>query len=242
MIMGKHPDETVSRNLEKVKKKIVKIANQAGRDPDSIKLVVVTKTKSAVVVKKLGEHGVQHIGESYLDEASFKIDLLADLELEWHMIGHIQTGKARKIAYLFDYVHSLDRLSLAEKLDQGAEEAGKILPAFIECNVSGEKTKQGWEAWDEKEWGSLAANLKPVLNLDNLKIKGLMTMAPYFEDPERARPIFNRLARLAEFLDTHFKRDIFSELSMGMSADYQVAIEEGATYLRIGSEIVGPRE
>lgn len=240
--MDEYSNEDIGRNLEKVKNKIVKIASQAGRDPDSIKLVVVTKTKSAVIIKRLAENGVQQIGESYLDEASFKIDLLDDLDLEWHMIGHIQSGKARKTAYLFDYVHSLDRLSLAEKLDRGAEEAGKILPVFIECNVSGEKTKHGWEAWEEKDWGSLAAELEPVLNLDNLKIKGLMTMAPYFEDPEKARPMFNRLARLAEFLDTYFGKEIFSELSMGMSADYQVAIEEGATYLRIGSEIVGPRE
>ena len=235
-------EKEIAENIARVWRKIQDHAEVAGRDPERIKLLVVTKEKSAIVVKTLVENGIHRIGESYFKEASFKIDLLQDFDIEWHMIGYIQSGKAKQIAQVFDCVHSVDRRELAELLDQGAAEFGKKLPVFLECNVSGEATKHGWSANEEDRWDELAEKLKPVLALEHLKIMGLMTIAPYAEDPEKARPYFQRLARLLEYLQEKFPEQKLEELSMGMSGDYTVALEEGATYLRIGSAIVGKRD
>ncbi|MFO7943766.1 MAG: YggS family pyridoxal phosphate-dependent enzyme [Anaerolineales bacterium] len=231
----------ISQNLAYVKQEIEKTAGNAGRDPDEIKLVVVTKEKPANVVKEVLEAGVKSIGESYLQEAVFKMELLSDFEIDWHMIGHIQTSKAYRVAALFDYIHSVDRFEIADQLNQAARDLNRILPALLEFNLSGEKTKYGWQAKDEKDWESLADALEPVMKMSNLKINGLMTMAPYYEDQEKARPIFSKLRNLRSFLGEKFENQHLSELSMGMSGDYHVAIEEGATILRIGSAIVGPR-
>jgi len=224
-----------------VRQDIRQTALQAGRDPENIQLAVITKGKSAGIIKDLVEAGQDVIGESYLKEALFKMDLLSAFDIEWHMVGHIQSGKATQVAFQFDCVHSVDRVELAELLQQGASEAGKKLPVFLECNVSGETTKHGFPAWKEENWEELKNDIQPILEMDNLMIRGLMTMAPYGEDPETARPYFQRLKELLGFLNQGFPQAGFRELSMGMSADYRIAIEEGATYLRIGSKIVGPR-
>lgn len=231
----------ISENLTYVKQEIKKTAGNAGRDPDEIKLVVVTKEKPANVVKEVLEAGVKSIGESYLQEAVFKMELLSDFEIDWHMIGHIQSGKANRVAALFDYIHSVDRFEIADQLNQAARDLNRVLPALLEFNLSGEKSKYGWQAKDEKNWETLAEGLEPVMRMSNLKINGLMTMAPYYEDQEKARPIFRKLRKLRSFLAERFENQHLSELSMGMSGDYHVAIEEGATILRIGSAIVGPR-
>jgi hypothetical protein len=224
-----------------VKQEIKKTAGNAGRDPDEIQLVVVTKEKPANIVKEVLEAGVKSIGESYLQEAVFKMELLSDFEIDWHMIGHIQSSKANRVAALFDYIHSVDRFEIADQLNQAARDQNRVLPALLEFNLSGEKTKYGWQAKDEKDWETLADILEPVMRMSNLKINGLMTMAPYYEDQEKARPIFRKLRKLRSFLAEKFENQHLSELSMGMSGDYHVAIEEGATILRIGSAIVGPR-
>lgn len=231
----------ISENLTYVKQEIKKTAGNAGRDPDEIKLVVVTKEKPANVVKEVLEAGVKSIGESYLQEAVFKMELLSDFDIDWHMIGHIQSGKANRVAALFDYIHSVDRFEIADQLNQAARDLNRVLPALLEFNLSGEKSKYGWQAKDEKNWETLAEGLEPVMRMSNLKINGLMTMAPYYEDQEKARPIFRKLRKLRSFLAERFENQHLSELSMGMSGDYHVAIEEGATILRIGSAIVGPR-
>jgi len=239
--MGEEHKEELAERLKRVQDTIYSTAVKSGREPDQIQLVVVTKEKSAVVAKELTELGISQIGESYLKEAFFKMDLLQDYDISWHMIGSIQSGKARQVAGSFDAVHSVDRLDLAKKLAEGAEAAGRTLPIFLECNVSAEDTKIGWEAWEEDSWDELAKALSPVFALDQLRFLGLMTMAPYFEEPERSRPYFQRLRRLSEYLRKQFPEHLQGGLSMGMSADYQIAIQEGATHLRIGSRIVGPR-
>lgn len=234
-------DVDIAENLQRVRQEIKDTARSVGRDPDAISLIVVTKEKPASVVKEVVEAGVHKIGESYVQEAQFKMDLLSEFDIEWHMIGYIQSGKAKHVATRFDYVHSLDRLGLAEDLNKAAMEMDRIVPVLLECNVSGEKSKHGWPAWKEDRWMALADDLKPVMNMSNLKILGLMTMAPYFENPQKARPIFRKLKRFQGFLSERFGDQDLKELSMGMSADYQIAVEEGATILRIGSAIVGPR-
>ncbi len=157
------------------------------------------------------------------------------------MIGHVQSRKARPVAELFDYLHSLDSLKLARRLDASCGEFGRRLPVLLECNVSGEETKFGYPAWQEDRWDALLPEINEIASLPNLELRGLMTMAPYLDNPEQARPYFSRLRRLRDFLQSRVAGASLSELSMGMSADYQVAIEEGATWVRIGTAIFGPR-
>ncbi|MFO8037170.1 MAG: YggS family pyridoxal phosphate-dependent enzyme [Anaerolineales bacterium] len=239
--MTENQDVDIAGNLNKVKQEIITTARAAGRDPEQIKLVVVTKEKSANTVKRVVEAGVNKIGESYVQEAVFKMDLLSDFDIEWHMIGTIQRGKVKHVAYRFDFLHSLDRYEIAKDLNEAARENDRVLPVLLECNVSGQKSKHGWPAWEEDRWDVLADDLAPVMEMKNLKIWGLMTMAPYFQDPERSRPIFRKLKQLQGYLSERFEDHDLEELSMGMSSDYHIAVQEGATILRIGSAIVGPR-
>ncbi len=233
--------EQLQHNLEHLLEDIHQRAEDVGREPEEIQLVVVTKEKPALVIKQLTELGQLKIGESYLQEALFKMELLADMPIEWHMIGHIQHGKERQVARHFDVVHSIDRLSLAKKMNLEAEKAGRQIPIFAECNVSGEETKYGFPAWKDAQWNQLVDEIGQLLELEQLSLKGLMTMAPYAADPEKARPYFVRLRDIRDQLQEEFPRSNLTELSMGMSGDYRVAVEEGATYLRIGSAVVGPR-
>ena len=176
-----------------------------------------------------------------MKEALFKIEILRDFDIEWHMIGSIQQGKEKVIAAKFAEVHSLESTKTAKRLDKYAKINEHILPVYLEFNISGEETKLGWSAWNEKKWSELLPELSEILDLSNLKVKGLMTMAPYSDNPQNARPYFQRLRKLRDYLAKEFPDTNLDGLSMGMSGDFQVAIEEGATILRIGSAIVGPR-
>lgn len=234
-------NKNIRNNIEVVLEKIQNSAKAAGRDPAQIALIAVTKQKPADVVKTLVELGITRIGESYLKEASFKIDLLKEFQIEWHMIGSIQQGKEKEIARKFAEVHSVESIKTAISLDKYANIYERILPIYLEFNVSGEETKHGWNAWNESLWKALLPDLDEVLNLSYIRVKGLMTMAPYSIDPQNARPYFSRLRRLRDYLSKEFPNSNLEELSMGMSGDFETAIEEGATILRIGSALVGPR-
>jgi pyridoxal phosphate enzyme (YggS family) len=161
--------------------------------------------------------------------------------VEWHMIGHCQSRKAGLVAARFDMMHSLDSLKLAGKLSRALQEHQRTLPVLLEMNVSGEENKGGWEAWDEEQWERLIPEIEQILMLETLKIKGLMTMPPLFENPEAVRPYFIRLRRLRDWLAGKLPQISWEELSMGTSADFCVGIEEGATYVRIGTAILGSR-
>jgi PLP dependent protein len=232
----------IGRNVKKVQERIEKAAIRAGRDPGEIDLVAVTKQKSAVVVKALIDCGIKRIGESYLKEALFKIDLLRDFPIEWHMIGNIQNGKEKKIAQAFSCVHSVGEFRTAVELNKYAGKMDKTLPVYLEMNVSGQDTKGGWLAVDHENWEDLLPEISKVLELANISVVGLMTMAPYSVTPEDSRPYFNRLRKIREFLGEQLPKGRIAGLSMGMSGDFEVAIEEGATILRIGSALVGPRD
>ncbi len=217
-------------------------ARKAGREPDSVRLVVVTKTQSIDVVQAAVEAGARILGENYAEEAVQKImQLKSTLGVEWHMIGHVQSRKAQLVAEHFALFHSLDSLKLAQRVDRFAAQAGRMLPVLLEFNVGGEASKSGWDALDESRWPDLLADVNAIVMLPNLKVRGLMTMPPLSSYLETARAHFKLLRRLRDFLAQRIPQAEWSELSMGTSSDYPVAVEEGATLVRIGQAILGPR-
>lgn len=226
----------------KVLDQIEQAAKSAGRDPTSVKLVTVTKGHSTEDVMAAYEAGIRRFGENYLEEASDKIKALGQAsDLEWHMIGHVQSRKAKQVSEHFHYIHSIDSLHLAQRIDRFCAEADRKLPVFLECNVSGESSKFGWQAWKEDEWETLIPEFSRLVELDNITVCGLMTMAPFFDDPEPSRPYFERLRHLRDYLNDKFPLADMAELSMGMSGDFTTAVKEGATWLRIGTAIMGRR-
>lgn len=222
--------------------KIASAAKRSGRSPDSVKLVVVTKAQPVEIARAAIEAGAVILGENYAEEGVMKIQALQEFSaVEWHMIGHVQSRKAQSVAGNFNFVHSLDGLKLAKRLDRFAGEAGRVLPVLLEFNVGGEESKSGWEASDEARWMELAGEVAETLSLPNLRVRGLMSMPPLGETAEFSRPFFQKLKKLQGFLSTQFPGADLSELSMGTSTDYEVAVEEGATFVRVGTAIVGPR-
>jgi hypothetical protein len=231
----------IAQNYQRVLEKITAACRSAGRLDDSVRLIVVTKGHALAAVETVVAAGARCLGENYVEEASEKIEHLSVPGVEWRMIGHVQSRKANRVAELFAACDSLDSLKLAERLDRFAGQAGRRLPVLLECNVSGEATKFGWPAWDEDRWSELAGSIAALLDLENLDIQGLMCMPPYFDQPELARPFFQRLRRLQAYLSARLPQVDWRELSMGMSADYEVAIQEGATQVRVGTAILGQR-
>jgi pyridoxal phosphate enzyme, YggS family len=232
----------IEQRLDQVKKKISRAALSCGKSPDEISLVVVSKSQPVEVIRAAISAGIKRFGENYPEETFSKIQQLQGLpEIEWHMIGHLQSRKARIVVENFTMLHSLDSLLLAEKLDQLLAESGKKLPTLLEFNVGGEESKFGWPAWDEKRWKELLPEISKILALDHLHISGLMTMPPLIADVEKTRPFFKKLYNLRKYLSSSFSEAKFTELSMGTSADFEIAIEEGATMIRVGQAILGSR-
>jgi PLP dependent protein len=223
----------IKENLLRVMERIEKAAQRSKRDPSEIKLVAVSKTVEAARIKEAIEAGVSILGENYVQEAKKKIEEIGR-SVAWHFIGHLQLNKAKYVIHLFDMIHSLDNIPLAEELSRRAEQADRMIKVLIEINLSGEATKFGT---DEGEILNLA---RRILQLSHLSLEGLMTMPPYFDSPEMSRPYYVKLRELKERL---VREGIpMKELSMGMSNDFEIAIEEGATYVRVGTAIFGPRK
>jgi len=188
------------------------------------------------------EAGVRMLGENYPEEGVTKIQSLPSQSgVEWHMIGHVQSRKARLVAENFELLHSLDSLKLARRLDRFSAEQNRILPVLLEFNVGGEDTKSGWEASNDSHWNNFLPDVQSILDLPNLSVHGLMTMPPLGTAPEDSRRFFQRLRLLRDHLASLHADTDWHELSMGTSADYTVAVEEGATLVRIGTAIVGAR-
>ena len=222
--------------------RIEKAALTSGRDPGDVKLVVVTKGQSAEKVNQAYHAGIRIFGENYVQEAISKIDCFhARTDIKWHMIGHIQSRKARIVSERFHYVQSVDSLKLARRLDRFAGEVNRKLPVLLEFNVSAEETKFGFPAWQVDDWDSLIPKIQPIILLENLELSGLMTMPPLSLDQEEVRPYFIKLRKLQSFFRERLPQNKWKELSMGMSADFETAVEEGATIVRIGTAIMGPR-
>ena len=224
---------SIKENLLRVMERIEKAAQGVGRNPEEISLVAVSKTVESARIKEAIEAGVSILGENYVQEAQKKIDEIGRT-VSWHFIGHLQSNKAKYAVRLFDMIHSLDSIELAEELNRRAEKEGWTMNVMIEVNLSGETTKFGTE---EARVIDIA---QKVLNLNHLSLMGLMTMPPYFDDPELSRPYYIRLRELKEKM---IKEGIpLRELSMGMSNDFEIAIEEGATFVRVGTAIFGERK
>jgi pyridoxal phosphate enzyme (YggS family) len=206
--------------------RIQKAALRSGRPAQSVRLIAVTKTVPVERIREAVEAGIDNIGENRLQEALPKREALQGVPLTWHFIGHLQTNKAKKVTENFDWIQSVDRSELADKLDQNA---GRPLPALIEVKLHEEPNKSGTAE------SALAALVEQCARYERLQVRGLMAIPPYFENPEDARPYFRKLRQLAQ--QYHLP-----ELSMGMSHDFEVAIEEGATMVRIGSALFGERQ
>lgn len=233
----------IKARYEFTRERIAISAKKAGRNPESVRLVVVTKAQPVEVVRAAIEAGANILGENYAEEGVTKIQSLAGFSaVEWHMIGHVQSRKAQLVAQRFHFLHSLDSVKLAKRLDRFCREAQRTLPVLLEFNLGGEESKGGWDAFDESHWDDLLTDVTEILRLPNLQIRGLMTMPPLGDDAEFSRPFFQKLKRLQEFLSERYPQVNFSELSMGTSSDYEVAVEEGATFVRVGTAIVGERD
>ncbi|MBP1693316.1 MAG: hypothetical protein H6Q37_1199 [Chloroflexi bacterium] len=231
----------IERNYIEICQRIALAAQRNGRDPDSIRLIVVTKGQPIQAVEQVIAAGARCLGENYVEEALPKIQALTGKEIEWRMIGHVQSRKAREIVQNFSGCDALDSLQLAVRLDRFAGLAGRRLPVLLEFNVSGETSKFGFAALNRDSWPDLVPELAQVAQLPNLQVQGLMTMPPFFDDPQLARPYFQCLRELRNYLSEHLPLVNWGELSMGMSGDFETAIQEGATVVRIGTAIMGPR-
>jgi len=228
-------ESTVAANIARVRNAIADAASRSGRAASDVRLMAVTKTVDDERIMEAIAAGVDMIGESYVQEAKRKIEKMGR-RLEWHMIGYLQSNKAKYAVRLFDMIHSVDRIELARELDRRAKAVGNVMKILIEVNISGEGTKSGVPYKDAMQL------ITDVASLDNLSVQGLMTMPPWFDDPEDARPYFVALRELRDrVIDENLNRIEMRELSMGMSGDYEVAVEEGATIVRVGRTIFGER-
>ncbi len=233
---------SIQERYQQTLDRITSAERASGRIPGSTRLVVVTKSQPLEVVKAALEAGVRLLGENYAEEAAGKMGAIGPRPgVEWHMIGHVQSRKADLIPGNFSLMHSLDNLKLANRLNRFAGERGVTLPVLLELNVGGETSKYGWQAVNELQWANLLSEVEAVLKLERLSVRGLMTMPPLEEDPQKTRPYFERLRRLRDDLAERFPQAGWSELSMGTSADFEAAVAEGATLVRVGTAILGPR-
>ena len=218
---------SIADNLRVVRERIARAAERAGRRPEGVTLVAVTKTVPPERIREAFDAGQRHFGENRLQEAQAKMPLLADLrpQITWHMVGHLQTNKVRACLEAFDIIESVDSLHLGQAIEARARAPA---PVLLEVNVAGETTKFGFRPEE------VAVACETLRRCSNLQVRGLMTVAPMAADPNEARPVFRRLRELAQALGLR-------ELSMGMTADFEAAVEEGATIVRIGTAIFGAR-
>jgi pyridoxal phosphate enzyme (YggS family) len=224
----------VVANLAGIRERVARSAERAGRGADDVTIVAVSKTHPVEAILAAYDAGLRHFGENRVQEWEGKQPMLAGLDAIWHLIGHLQSNKARRAAQIFRRVDSVDNVPLAQKLQAAAAAEGKRLPVLIEVHLGGEETKSGV---DEGQVASLAASIAPFSHLDFV---GLMTIPPFFEEVERVRPYFRKLRELRDGIAGQLNRRL-PVLSMGMSHDFEIAIEEGATEIRVGTALFGAR-
>jgi hypothetical protein len=226
---------SVAENLARVKEQLADAAIRSNRSPESVKLVGVTKTVEVERIKEAVSAGLQILGENYVQEARNKIEQVGG-QASWHFIGRLQSNKAKYAVKLFDLIQTVDTLKLATELNRRAQPLGRVLPIIIQVNLAGEASKSGVHP------AECLQLIRQLSEFTHLQIRGLMTMPPFFNDPERARPHFRRLRELSQEIAEAQLPDVeMHELSMGMSGDFEVAIEEGATLIRVGTAIFGER-
>jgi hypothetical protein len=228
--------ESIVENIAAVRQRIAAAATAAGRDPGSVRLLAVSKTFGADHVRAAYTAGQRDFGENKVQEALQKIEATAELPIRWHLIGHLQSNKARKAAPAFAAIHSIDSVDLLRRVDQTAAEAGTAPDVYVQVDMAGEATKFGAAESD------VPAIARSALECRAAKLRGLMLLPPWFDDPEQARPYFRRLRLLRDSLvENGVPESQLRDLSMGMSHDFEVAIQEGATLVRVGTAIFGKR-
>ena len=246
--MGKA--QSLAENVQSVREHIAAACVRAGRHPSEVTLVAVSKTFPAEAVLEAYRLGLRDFGENRVQEAGEKISNLKSLasnlppptsDLRWHLVGHLQSRRAREAVDLFDVIHSVDSVKLADKLNRLCLEAGRVMPVLLECNVSGEASKYGFPLSTAAGRARWWADVEAILKLPRVCIEGLMTVAPLVADPNETRPIFRALRQLRDDLAAHFPQANWRHLSMGMTDDFEIAIEEGATMIRVGRAIFGER-
>lgn len=227
---------SLADNLKKVRERIHRAALRAGRDPAAVRLVAVSKTHPVILVDVTARSGQHLFGENYVQELTAKAAEVTE-PVEWHFIGHLQSNKVKQIAGLVSMIHSVDRLSLAQEIDRQWGKLGRSCDILVQVNIAREASKSGTGS-DE-----LFCLIREIARLSHVRIRGLMTMPPFFDDPEGTRPYFRQLKRFADEVSALGIAGVaMDELSMGMSGDFEVAIEEGATLVRVGSAIFGERD
>jgi len=227
--------DTIKRNLESLRARISAAAQRAGRDPGDIRLIAVSKTVDPERIRAAFDCGVTDFGENRVQELCGKTDIL-DIDCRWHLIGHLQTNKVKYVIDRVSMIHSLDSLELAEEISKRAEKAGKVMDVLVQVNVSGEKTKFGIAPETAMQF------VKDVSKMGSIRIKGLMTIAPAASDPEDVRWVFSGLRKLLiDIRKENIDNVDMDYLSMGMSNDFEVAVEEGANMVRIGTALFGKR-
>ena len=225
--------EIIKNNLEIINEKIKKAALKASRNPEEIKLVAVTKTATIEQIEEAISAGVEIIGENKVQEAKEKYQILTP-DIEWHLVGHLQTNKVKYAIEIFDLIHSVDGIKLAKEIDRRSLQFGMITNVLVEVNISGEETKYGIKPEEVEPF------LKEISEFSRIRVKGLMTIAPIVEDKEEVRPYFRKLRELSkEIKKKNIKNVRMDYLSMGMTEDFEVAVEEGANIVRIGRGIFG---
>ena len=228
---------TIKDNLDRINKQIFDTAVSCGRRPDTIQLIAVSKRKSVETIMKGIKAGAKHLGENYIQEAIKKIDIIGKAGICWHFIGHLQSNKAKFAVKYFEYIHTVDTLKLAKEIDKQAKKINKIQKILVQVNIGKEDTKSGTRIED-------AVQLAEQINtFENVSLEGLMCMPPYFSEPDQARIYFKQLVLIKEkIIGRQFDNMSMEHLSMGMSNDFKVAIEEGSTMVRVGTSIFGRRD
>lgn len=234
---------SVEEKYNRISEEIESYCNLYNRDSDSVKLIVVTKSQPVEKIEQVITAGARYLGENYPEETIKKKTKLINSpnDLEWHMIGHLQSRKSRLVINQFAMFHSLDSVKLAKRLNDQLIDENKKIPALIQFNVGGEESKFGWNASEKNLWPVLLPDIEEVIKCSNLTIRGLMTMPPYTMDEKTSRKHFKDLYELGEFLNLNFPELQIKEYSMGTSHDFKMAIAEGATMIRIGTAIMGSR-
>jgi len=231
----------LAENIQRVQERIAAACARAGRSPSEVTLVAVTKTFPPEIILRASQLGLRDFGENRVEEALAKISNLPSA-FTWHLVGHLQSRKARDAVQLFDAIHSVDSVKLADKLSRICIEVGRVMPILLECNVSGEESKYGFSVATDAERAYILSEVKAILALPGVRVEGLMTVAPLVANPNQARPVFRALRELRDELAAQFPQASWPHLSMGMTDDFEVALEEGATMVRIGRAIFGVRE
>jgi len=224
----------IAANLNNVRQRVAAACARTGRDPSSVTLVTVSKGHPADVVRAAADFGVSLFGENRVQEAKIKISQCPS-RLQWHLIGHLQSNKCRDAVHFFAMIHSVDSLSLAREINKWAEKSAKTMPVLLEVNVAGESSKFGYSP------ENVLLELKEINALPKIEVRGLMTVAPWTQEAEKVRPVFRRLGQLKRQCEEILGAPL-PHLSMGMSGDFEVAVEEGATMIRLGSAVLGPRK